>query len=255
MDVLAGPPVEQSAEVSGDADREVQGGGGQTDAVADLVDQLQRSASRPVPLVDDGDDGNAAVATHLEQLQSLRLESLGRIDEHHGGIDGREHPVGVLGEIGVTGRVDEVDHIDLVDTATGLVESVVELQCGRAHGDTASLLHLHPVRHGRAPAGFAVDGARFADHPRMQGQRLGHRRLTGVRVRDDRECATAGHLAGHHGLVGGRGFGRCSGRVGTHSEKATDQRVRVPIAATAERPARWRCYSNGTGGRVTTCAA
>ena len=50
-----------------------------------------------------------------------------------------------------------------------------------------SPLHVHPVRHRAAAAGLAVHGTRLADDPRVQGQRLGQRRLAGVRVADHGE--------------------------------------------------------------------
>ena len=53
--------------------------------------------------VDDGDDGDAAMATHLEQFQRLWFETLGGVDEHHRRVDGRQYSVGVLGEVGVAG--------------------------------------------------------------------------------------------------------------------------------------------------------
>ncbi len=62
------------------------------------------------------------MTTHLEQLEGLRLEALGGVDEHHGRVDGRQHAVGVLGEVGVTGGVDEVDDVDLVRRRRGVSE-------------------------------------------------------------------------------------------------------------------------------------
>ena len=100
--------------------------------------------------------------------------------------DRRQHPVGVLGEVAVAGGVDEVDHVVAVD----------ELQRRRRDRDAARLLHRHPVRHGRAPVALAVDGARLGDHPGVEGEGLGQRRLAGVGVADDGE-RTAGAGVGH----------------------------------------------------------
>ena len=105
-------PVRRSStpfEVSGDADRPRQGSGSQPDPFLDLVHQFQGVAAGTVPLVDHRDDRDPAVLAHLEQLQCLRLEALRGVDEHHRGVDGRQHPVGVFGEVGVAGGVEQVD--------------------------------------------------------------------------------------------------------------------------------------------------
>ena len=87
-DVAAGAPVEHAAEVAGDADRPGQRGRHQPDLVLDLLHQRQRVEARPVPLVDDGDDRDAAGLADPEQLERLRLQALGGVDEHHRGVDG-----------------------------------------------------------------------------------------------------------------------------------------------------------------------
>ena len=137
-----------------------------------------------------------------EELHRLRLEALGRVDEHHRGVDRGEHPVGVLGEVGVTGGVEQVDD----GVAVG------ELQRGRGDGDAAVALHLHPVGDGAPAAGLAVHGAGLADHPRVQGQGLGERRLAGVGVADDREGAAPRGLAGG-GALGVAAPGRAGCRL------------------------------------------
>jgi hypothetical protein len=77
------------------------------------------------------------------------------------------------------------------------VVAVAELQRGRGDRDAAGLLHVLPVRHGAAAAGLAVHSTGLADDVGMQGQRLGERRLAGVRVTDDGERAPARSLARH----------------------------------------------------------
>ena len=185
------PPVRRSStpwNSPADADRPGQGSGPQADLLLDLVHELEGVEARPVPLVDDGEDRDAAVRADLEELEGLRLETLGGVDEHHRRVHGREHPVGVLGEVRVTGGVDQVDH----------VVAVVELQGRRGDGDAAGPLHLHPVRHRAAPAGLAVHRARLRDHVGVQGQGLGQGRLAGVGVADDRERAAGAGVGGGH---------------------------------------------------------
>ena len=183
---LAGAAVEDAAEVAGLADRPGQGSGPEPDLRLDEVHQLERGQTGAVPLVDDRHHRDAAQGADLEELERLRLEPLAGVDEHHGRVDRREHAVGVLGEVAVARGVDEVDHVVAVD----------ELQRRRRDRDAAGLLHRHPVRHRGAPVALAVDGPGLGDDPRMQGERLGQRRLPGIGVADDGE-RTAGAGVGH----------------------------------------------------------
>jgi hypothetical protein len=75
----------------------------------DLVEQFQRIAHFAVHLVDEGDDRRVAQAADFEQLDGLFFDALGRVDHHHGGIDGGQHAVGVFREILVAGGVEQVD--------------------------------------------------------------------------------------------------------------------------------------------------
>ena len=63
----------------------------------------------PVPLVDEGEQRQAALAAHLEQLQRLGLDALGRVEHHDRGVGRGQHAVGVLGEVAVAGGVEQVD--------------------------------------------------------------------------------------------------------------------------------------------------
>jgi hypothetical protein len=55
--------------------------------------------------------GQVARAAHLEQLEGLRFDALGRVEHHHHGVDGCQHAVGVLAEVAVTRRVEQVEHV------------------------------------------------------------------------------------------------------------------------------------------------
>ena len=132
--------IDDPAEVAGDADRPGDRRDDEPDLLLDLVEQLERVASRPVPLVDEGEQRQLALAAHLEELEGLRLDALGRVEHHDRGVGGGQHPVGVLGEVAVTGGVEQVD--DAV--------AVRELQHRRGDGDAALLLERHPVRGGRS---------------------------------------------------------------------------------------------------------
>ena len=100
-----GTPLKSPAIPTG----QVKQGGFQADAVVDLVEEFQGVTARTVPLVDHGEDQDAAMAAHLEELESLRLKALRGIDEHDSAVDGTEHAVGVFGEVGVPRCVEQVD--------------------------------------------------------------------------------------------------------------------------------------------------
>ena len=59
----------------------------QTLKLFDLVEQFQRFAARPVPLVHECDHRDAPALADVEQLQRLRLESLGRVEQHDRAVD------------------------------------------------------------------------------------------------------------------------------------------------------------------------
>ena len=177
--------LDEAVEVPGDPDRPGDRHGAQPDPLLDLVDQLQRLAARAVPLVDEGQDRHAAGAADVEELEGLRLETAGGVEEHHRGVDGGEHAVGVLGEVAVAGGVEQVDD----------VVAVGELEHRRGHRDAALALHVHPVgRDALAPA-LPVDRARRGDHLGVQRERLGERGLARVGVGDHGEGPAALRLA------------------------------------------------------------
>ena len=186
-DVLAGGPLDQPAEIAGHPDRPVHRGRVQADPLLDLVEQLQRLAAGPVPLVHERDHRHAPAAADVEQLQRLRLQALGRVQQHDRAVHRGQHPVGVLGEVGVTGRVQQVEHRAVV----------VEAQRRRGDRDAPGALHRHPVRRHAAPARLAVHRARLGDRRRVQGQRLGQGRLARVRVADHRERPALARFGQH----------------------------------------------------------
>ena len=223
LDEVPGPAVEHPLEVSGDADRPRQGSGPQPDPCVDLVHQFQGMAPGPVPLVDHRDDRDPTVLTHLEQLQRLRLKAFRGVDEHHRAVDGRQHPVGVFGEVGVARGVEQVD--DAI--------AVRELQRRRRDRDAPGLLHVHPVRHRRATARLAVDRAGFGDRPGVQRQRLGQRGFAGVGMADDGERSAAARLSGDTPRsrgVGGRRSGQ--GIVGHNASDGIGSAVQTSNRAT-----------------------
>ena len=107
-------------------------------------------------------------------------------------------------EVGVAGGVEQVEH----------VVAVLELQRGGGDRDAAGAFDLEPVGHrARAPA-LAVHRSCAVDRVRVERERLGQGRLSGVGVRDDGNAApTPGLLGDSANLC--RAWGRCHSVVAT----------------------------------------
>ena len=184
--------VDDAAEVLAHAHRPGEGRSGHAQRALDLVKDLQRLAHLAVHLVDEGDDGRIACPAHLQQAQRLRLDAVGGIDDHQGGIHGRQHPIGVFREVLVARGVQQVD--DAV--------AVLHLHNRAGHRDAALLLDLHPVGRGMARRLARLDAARDLDGSCVEQQLLGEGGLARVGVGDDGKGAAAAHLVllcGHGG--------------------------------------------------------
>jgi hypothetical protein len=105
----AGTQVVDAAELRAIADRPVHRDRLDPERRLDLVEQLERVLGRSIQLVDEREDRRVPHLRDIEELQRLRLDAAGRIQHHHGTVDGGQCPVGVLGEILVAGRVEQVD--------------------------------------------------------------------------------------------------------------------------------------------------
>ena len=109
-----------------------------------LVNQFERMATFTVELVDEGDDRRVSLAADFEQLDGLRFDTLGTVNDHQSGIHRSEYPIGIFREIAVTGCIQQVDH----------AVAVLELHDRTGNRDAAFLLDSHPVRSG-VFAGFS----------------------------------------------------------------------------------------------------
>jgi hypothetical protein len=89
-------------------------------------------------------------------------------------------------EILVAPRVEEVEGEPLV----------LEAHHRRGDRDAALALDRHPIRAHPPPLAARLHFARQLERPAKQQQFLGQRRLTGVRVRNDRKGAPARNLVG-----------------------------------------------------------
>jgi len=196
-------------ELAAHADRPAHRAHVQRQRVGHFVEQREAVTPFAIDLVDEGDDGDVAQPAHLEQLARLRLDALGGVDHHHGGIHRGQRAVGVLGKILVPRRIEQIEG-DPVP---------LEGHDGAGHGNAALLLDLHPVgsRAPVRPAGLDFPGQ--MDRAALQQQFLGQRGLARVGVGDDGEGAAGrnGHeisfcLEMRHPRAGARRSGRELGR-------------------------------------------
>ena len=155
--------------------RPIAGRGMNSEHSFQFVEQGERCAGRAVELVDEGENRHPAATADFEKLSGLRLDAFGRVDDHDRGVDGREHPVGVLGEILVAGRVEQVDHITVV----------VELQDGGGDRDAALLFQFHPIARGGPLVAARGDTAGQLHRPAVKEELFGQRGLARVRMRND----------------------------------------------------------------------
>ena len=166
------------------ANRPVNGRRGDAEHAFDLIEQLEGIEGGLVQLVDEGQYRQPAGAAHLEELERLRLDALGRVEHHHDAVDCQERPVGVFAEVLVARRVEQRD----------MVPVQLELERGGADRNAALLLHLHPVGDGVPLRPASPNGARQLDGSGVQEQFFGQRRLARVGVGNDGERAAPGHF-------------------------------------------------------------
>jgi len=177
---LAGTTVDGATEVARDAHGPRGRCGAQPDLLLHLVEKFQRVATGTIELVEERQHRQVARAAHVEQLQRLGLDALGRVEHHDDRVHRGQHAVGVLAEVAVTRRVEQVEHMI----------AIRELQHGRRDGDASLLLHLHPVRGGRALTGAGAHRPGFLHRAGVQQEFLGEAGLAGVGVADDGERST-----------------------------------------------------------------
>ena len=197
----AGGNVVGAEEIAAAADRPGHRRGVERQRLFDFVEQFEGVEALAVHLVDEGDDRNVAQTADLDQLPRPRLDALGGVDHHDGGIDRRQRAIGVFRKVLMARRVQQVE------------DEVVEFE--RHHRgddrDAAVALDLHPVGTGVAPFALGLDLPGQIDGAAEQQQFLGQRGLAGVRMRDDGKGAPARHFGGERRA--GRRFGS-EGEVG-----------------------------------------
>ncbi len=155
------------------------GTGLESEHALEFIQQHKRIQRRPIALVHESENRNATPFAHLEEFTRLRLDTFGSVDHHQRGVHGREHTVGVLGEIFMSGSIEQVDRIALV----------VELQHRGADRDTTLFFELHPVAGGGALVFSILHGTSKMNGISVEQELLGERGFTRIRMGDDGESA------------------------------------------------------------------
>ena len=171
--------VVNALELPAGAHGPVAGVGLDAELVFQLIEQLEGIARLAVHLVDKRKNRDMAHGADLEKLPGLRLDALGSVDDHDGGVRGHQRAVGVFGEVLVARGVENIDAVALV----------LELHDRGGYGDAALLFNFHPVGNGVARIFFALDGAGELNGASVQKELFGKRRFAGVRMRNNRKGA------------------------------------------------------------------
>ena len=103
--------IVDAAELVAAAQRPVHRKGADAENALQFVEQLERIAARPVHLVHEREQRNAALATDGEQLLRLRLDAFGGVDQHHRAVGGEQRAIGILAEVLVARRIEQVDRV------------------------------------------------------------------------------------------------------------------------------------------------
>ena len=101
----------------------------------DLIHQFKGIPGFPVHLINKSKNGNVAHNTDLEQLDRLRLDTLGSIYDHDRGIRRHKGSVCVLREILMPRGIQDIDAVTVV----------IKLHYRGGNGNPPLLLDLHPV--------------------------------------------------------------------------------------------------------------
>ena len=166
------------------ADRPVHRAGRNAEDAFDVIHQLERIERFAVHLINKRKDRNMPHHADLKEFDRLRLHALRSIDDHDRRVRRHQGAVGVLRKILVSGRIKQV-HTAAV---------ILELQDRGSDRDTALLFDLHPVRDRMTSGLFSFHGAREIDRAAVEQKLFGQCRLTRVRVRNDRKCASSGYF-------------------------------------------------------------
>ena len=77
------------------------------ESLFDGVEELERLQRRSVHLVDECEERQALELDDIKELQGLRLQTFGAVEQHQGVVGCRDRPVRVFGEVLVARRVED----------------------------------------------------------------------------------------------------------------------------------------------------
>ena len=77
--------------------------------VGDFINRFKCRSAFTIHLVYKSNNRNAAQAADFEKLACLRLNALSGVDDHDGGIDSRQRPVGIFGEILMPWCIEQIE--------------------------------------------------------------------------------------------------------------------------------------------------
>ena len=169
--------VVYALEVHAAADRPVHRICADAELLFKLFEKVVGTACLAVHLVDERENGDVPHGADLEELARLRLDALGRVDDHDGAVRRHERAVGVLREVLVAGGIENVDAVAVV----------FKLEHGRRDGDAALLFQLHPVGDRMARRRLALYRAGELNRPSVEKELFRQCRFARVRVGDDRK--------------------------------------------------------------------
>src|SRR3954463_3423155 len=129
-----GSSVVNAAKIGAVAERPINGIGVDAENAFQFIEQHERIFCRPIQLVHDSEDGDAALAADLEEFACLGLNAFGSVNDHYGGIDGCQNAIGIFGKIFMAGSIQQVHTIT----------AILELQDGGTDGNATLALQFHP---------------------------------------------------------------------------------------------------------------
>ena len=172
---MAASSVVDTLEIFSGSDRPIDRAGSNSKLRLDVIEQIEGIPRIAVHLVDECKDGNMPHDTDLEQLSCLRLDALGRIDDHDRRISRHQCPVGILREVLMARCIQNID-----------AESLVRKLKDRAgHGDSSLLLDVHPVGDCMTCRRLPLHGTGQVDRSSVKQKLLRQGCLSGIRMGDD----------------------------------------------------------------------
>ncbi|CCX65790.1 putative uncharacterized protein [Firmicutes bacterium CAG:791] len=178
---LVGFPVINSLKFLTGSNRPVHRAGLHAKVLLDIIQKIKGILRIPVHLIDKGKNRHVTHSADLKELLRLRLDTLGAVDYHDGGIRCHQRPVGILREILMSRRIQNVDAAAII----------FKLKNGRGDRNSSLLLNFHPVGNRCLSRCLSLDRARLVDGSAVEKEFLRQRCFTGVRVGNDGEGPAA----------------------------------------------------------------